>query len=64
MRSRLLKSGIGTNTVNKCISTIKTILSEACFRDDIDSILEPKIGTIKYEKKNEGYSLLKKSVVS
>jgi len=53
-RSRMLKSGMGTNTVNKCVSAIKTILSEACFRDDIDSNPGAQVGNIKYEKKERG----------
>lgn len=54
LRSRMLKAGMGTNTVNKCISAIKTILSEACFRDDIDSNPGAQVGNIKYEKKERG----------
>ncbi len=54
LRSRLLKSGMGTNTVNKCVSAIKTILSEACFRDDIDTNPGAQVGNIKYEKKERG----------
>lgn len=54
LRGRLLKSGMGTNTVNKCISAIKTILSEACFRDDIDSNPGAQVGNIKYEKRERG----------
>jgi integrase len=54
LRNRMMKSGMGTNTVNKCISAVKTILSEACFRDDIDSNPGAQVGTIKYEKKERG----------
>lgn len=54
LRSRILKTGLGTNTVNKCVSVIKTILSEACFRDDIDSNPGAGVGNIKYEKLERG----------
>jgi integrase len=50
LRSRLLKSGMGVNTVNKCVSATKTILSEASFRGDIDFNPGAEVGDIKYQK--------------
>ncbi len=54
LRGRMMKAGIGANTVNKCISAIKTILSEACFRGDIDSNPGAQVGNIKYDKRERG----------
>lgn len=53
LRNRL-KRRVGTNTVNKVISTVKTVLSEAHFRQDI--IYDPgsKIGVINYQQKEKG----------
>jgi integrase len=53
LRDRLKKKA-GINTVNKVISTVKTILSEAHFREDIDTDPGAKIGIIKHEKKERG----------
>jgi integrase len=53
LRNRLRKKA-GINTVNKVISTVKTILSEAHFREDIAGDPGAKIGIIKHEKKERG----------
>jgi integrase len=53
LRNRVRKK-VGINTVNKVISTVKTILSEAYFREEIDNDPGAKIGNIKHEKKERG----------
>lgn len=53
LRNRLRRKA-GINTVNKVISTVKTILSEAHFREDISGDPGAKIGIIKHEKKERG----------
>ncbi len=53
LRNRV-KQKAGISTVNKVIATVKTILSEAHFREDIDSDPGAKIGIIKHEKKERG----------
>ena len=47
-------AGMGVNSLNKCISTVKTILSEACFRGDIDNNPGSMVGNIKYERQERG----------
>ncbi len=54
LRRRLQASGMGLNTVNNCIATAKTILSEACFRGDIETNPGSEVGEIKYEKQVRG----------
>ena len=49
-----LKKKAGINTVDKVISTVKTILSEAYFREDIDRDPGSRIGIIKHEKRERG----------
>ena len=49
-----LKKLTGINTVNKVISTVKTVLSEAYFREDIDRDPGSRIGNIKFEKRVRG----------
>lgn len=49
-----LREKTGTNTLNKVISTVKTVLSEAYFREDIDRNPGSRIGAIKYEKEEPG----------
>ncbi len=49
---RRLRTGIlktKTGSLNKVVKTLKTILSEACFRDDIPSNPGAQIGKINYE---------------
>ena len=53
LRNRLRKKA-GINTVNKVVSTVKTVLSEAHFREDIAGDPGAKIGIIKHEKKERG----------
>ncbi|MGA2615610.1 MAG: hypothetical protein ABSG38_19390 [Spirochaetia bacterium] len=43
-----------TNTVNKVIATVKTILSEATFRQDIDSNPGADVGNVKYRPLERG----------
>lgn len=43
-----------TNTVNKLVATVKTVLSEAAFRGDIQVDPGAKVGTIEYEQKQRG----------
>ncbi len=54
LRHRLQAAGMGVNSLNKCISTVKTILSEACFRGDIDNNPGSMVGNIKYERQERG----------
>lgn len=54
LRNRLQAAGMGVNSLNKCISTVKTILSEACFRGDIDNNPGSMVGNIKYERQERG----------
>lgn len=53
LRKRL-KQKTGINTVNYVVSAVKTILSEAYFRNDLDYNPGGQIGDIKYEKKEKG----------
>ncbi|OHD20136.1 MAG: hypothetical protein A2Y38_14890 [Spirochaetes bacterium GWB1_59_5] len=54
LRRRLQAGGMGVNSLNKCISTVKTILSEACFRGDIENNPGSMVGNIKYERQERG----------
>lgn len=54
LRRRLQADGKGENTVNKVIATAKTILSEAAFREDIDSNPGAEVGEIKYTRHEHG----------
>jgi len=54
LRRRLQAGGLGINSLNKCISTVKTILSEACFRGDIENNPGSMVGNIKYERQERG----------
>ena len=54
LRRRLQEGGLGVNSLNKCISTVKTILSEACFRGDIENNPGSMVGNIKYERQERG----------
>ena len=53
-RLRAKKNGSQTNTVNKVIATVKTILSEATFRQDIDSNPGADVGNVKYQQLERG----------
>jgi integrase len=53
LRNRLKKKA-GLNTVNKVISTVKTILAEAYFRQDIEADPGSKIGVINYDRQEKG----------
>ena len=53
LRERLKKKA-GINTLNKIISTVKTVHSEAYFREDIDRDPGSRIGIIKHEKLERG----------
>lgn len=53
LRERV-KSAAGINTVNKVISTVKTIFSEAFYREDLDRNPGLGIGNINYEKEESG----------
>lgn len=53
LRKRL-KQKTGINTVNKVVSTVKTVLSEAYFRNDIDYNPGSQIGNINYDKREKG----------
>lgn len=54
LRRRLHAGGLGVNSLNKCISTVKTILSEACFRGNIENNPGSMVGNIKYERQERG----------
>lgn len=54
LRKRLRERITGTNTLNKCVTTVKTILSEAAFRGDIRFDPGSRIGNIKYEQRERG----------
>ena len=54
LRQRLIAMGTGTNTINKCIATVKTIMSEAYFREEIERDPGSRIGSLNYEKKEKG----------
>jgi len=55
LRARLFEKLPGkTNTVNKLVATVKTVLSEACFRGDIKTDPGAKVGTIEYEQRQRG----------
>ncbi|HVO38241.1 MAG TPA: hypothetical protein VMV03_04350, partial [Spirochaetia bacterium] len=53
-RLRAMKNGSQTNTINKVIATVKTILSEATFRQDIDSNPGADVGNVKYQQLERG----------
>jgi integrase len=53
-RLRAMKNGGQINTVNKVIATVKTILSEATFRQDIDSNPGADVGNVKYKQLERG----------
>ncbi|MCP6720457.1 MAG: hypothetical protein KJI72_04040 [Patescibacteria group bacterium] len=59
LRERLLEK-VGPNTVNKVIDTVKTIFSEAYFREEIDRDTGHKIGNVNYEKTKPEYYPLRK----
>ena len=53
LQSRL-RGTFGNNTLNKVIDTVKTVLAEAYFREDIDRDPGSRIGHIKYPRKEPG----------
>jgi len=53
LRSRLLKIGNGNNTVNKCLNVVKTILSEAAYRQDLAYNPAAEIGKLNYEQEEK-----------
>jgi len=53
LRSKLL-SKLGTNTVNKIMKSIKTIFSEALYREDIQHNPAAQIGNVKYGEEETG----------
>ncbi len=50
-RKRLQKISPGENTINKVVATIKTVLSEAAYRQDISYNPGSQVGEIKYEQR-------------
>jgi hypothetical protein len=53
LRNRL-KEKTGLNTVNKVIATVKTVLSEAYFRQEIEIDPGSRIGNIQHAKQERG----------
>lgn len=53
-RLRRKKDGGQTNTVNKVIATVKSILSEATFRQDIDYNPGADVGNVRYQPLQRG----------
>lgn len=53
LRSRLVKSGLGLNTINKTIITVQGILSEAHYRQDLSFNPADNLGTLHYEKQEK-----------
>jgi integrase len=53
LRARLRKN-LGSNTLNKVIATVKTVLSEAAFRGDIPTNPGAGVGNIQYEQAQRG----------
>lgn len=53
LRNRL-RGKVGLNTLNKTISTVKTILSEAAFRQDIEMNPGADVGNVAYEQLQRG----------
>ena len=60
LRSRLLKVGTGENTTNKVIETVKSILAEATYRQDIVYNPAGQIGKLKYEQHERKDSISRK----
>lgn len=54
LRDRLQANGVGARTVNAVITTVKTILSEAYYREDIDRDPGSRIGKLNYESPERG----------
>ena len=56
LRERLLKKtgGEKINTINKVIDSVKTVLSEAYLREDIDRNPGYRIGKLRYDKEEPG----------
>ena len=54
LRTRLEKNISGINTLNKAIGAVKTVLSEAEFREDIGGNPGRGIGNIKFQKQTFG----------
>ncbi len=53
LRNRL-RDKLGTNTLNKAIATVKTVLSEAAFRQDIPMNPGADVGNVAYEQLQRG----------
>lgn len=54
LRARLRKRIAGANTLNKSITAVKTIFSEAAFRGDIPADPGSKVGNIAYQARERG----------
>lgn len=57
LRKRLRAAGVGSNTVNKALSSVKTILAEAYHRQEIEDNVGARVGEIKYAKQERGVLL-------
>jgi len=53
LRSRLLKAGNGENTVNKAMDTVKSILGEAAYRQDLAYNPAGEVGKLKYKQQEK-----------